>query len=124
MRLDEYRNTLTDIWWDFFNFREPKELNFLNFATQTAEVQKFDPEAHFEITISISNNVYYQQRVVYDALMALGDVGGLAEVFLAVFAGFMSLFTGKFYLASLVQSLFNSANGESDPVDPDKTSEE
>ena len=67
----------------------------------------------------------YQQRVVYSALVALGDVGGLSEVFLKVFAGFMSLFTGKFYLASLVQSLFNGANSsEADPIDSDKSPED
>ena len=46
---------------------------------------------------------------MYDTLTALGDVGGLAELFFILFSVIVGFFSQKFYQASMLKTLFHYA---------------
>ena len=58
----------------------------------------------------LSEEVTIKKRVVYDIFMMLGEVGGLNDFLILIFAAFFGLFSGQFLLASLAQKLFRSIN--------------
>ena len=85
---------------------EPKELDFLNFKPQYKYAPQSDIFEHFTIVINISSDVFIQKRIVYDVLTMLGDVGGLNEFVLSIFAAIIGFFSNSLMVRSLIEKFY------------------
>ena len=56
--------------------------------------------------MSLSTKVNIQKRTVYDIFMMFGEVGGLRDFIFLILAPFLSLFSERFLLASIVSKLY------------------
>ena len=92
MNLHEVRTELYDDRINFMGLASPKELLYLNFD-ETVQSMPDSMFEQFTVMVTLSDKVVIQKRVVYDALMMFGDVGGLRDfigLFLSAIFGFFS----------------------------------
>ena len=104
--LNEHRVTLSDERYPTFGFGKSREFNYLNFDNNYVIQESNRPGLYFELTFSLSRKVFVQNRIVYNVLDMLGDVGGLFEILqigLSVFCGF---YARNLFLISQVTSFF------------------
>ena len=104
--LNEHRVTLSDDRYPSFGFGKSRELNYLNFDSNYVTEEQNHPGIYFEVTFNLSRKVFVQNRLVYNILDMLGDIGGLFEIlqiFLSVFIGF---FARNFFQMSQISTFF------------------
>ena len=99
----------TDLYDDRVNFMglaSPKELHYLNFNESPASIPDgFFP--HFTVMVTLTDKVIIQKRVVYDAFMMFGDVGGLRDFVGLFLSAIFTFFSERILKASLVQKMFH-----------------
>ena len=104
--LNEHRVTLSDDRYPSFGFGKPRKINYLNFDSNYVTEESNRPGTYFEVTFSLSRKVFIQNRLVYNILDMLGDIGGLFEIlqiFLSVFIGF---FARNLFLIKQISTFF------------------
>ena len=84
----------------------PKTVQYLNFAESSLEYSNLSTTAKFEASMTLSTKVTIQKRSVYDIFMMFGEVGGLRDFIVLVLTPFLSLFSERFLLASIVSKLY------------------
>ena len=85
---------------------EPKTVSYLNFAENFHDLPTHG-SAKFSATMFLSTKVTIQKRTVYDIFMMFGEVGGLRDFIFLILAPFLSLFSERFLLASIVSKLYH-----------------
>ena len=111
VELQEYRTELSDSWLPLLMFENSFELDYLNLEaspkisslnTPDGEHQEFS----FQVYFVLSNEITIQRRVVYDVLMMFGDVGGLYDFLILLFAGIFDAYSSKLKNLALIKNLF------------------
>ena len=90
---------------------EPIQIDFLNFDDNV----KYYPSnlsGDFTVTISLSNKVIVQKRIVYDYLMMFGDVGGLNDFIFLLLSSVFGFCSNRLLLKALVERLFHYTAAE------------
>ena len=82
-----------------------KQLNYLNYD-ENIEQTNFPYPFELMVNIELSLKVQIKKRVAYDTFMALGDVGGLAELTFILCSTIIGFYSQKFFLASQIKTLF------------------
>ena len=92
------------------NVKNEKFIKYDTFSqmTKLLETDIYETgESFCDITIKLSDLVFYQKRNYSKLLEILGELGGLMEVLMTVFKFFLSYYTDTLYEMALVNSLFN-----------------
>ena len=90
--------------------RNEKYIKYDSFSqmTKLLETDIYETgESFCDITLKLSDLVFYQKRKYTNILEILGYLGGLMELVMSIFQFFISFYTDELYNIALVNTLFN-----------------
>ena len=93
---------------NFLGLMPPKSLKYLNVDSKITEYPVLWAGTSAQSwAFMLSPKVTIQKRVVYDAFMMFGDVGGLLDFVYLILAAFFTVFAENFMQASVIQKIYH-----------------